>query len=384
MIDNNILKEKFASFFGEGTPRLFTAPGRINIIGEHTDYNGGFVLPGAVDKAITMAIVPNGTPFVNLVSIDHDDAHLFFRIGGPQPKEQWASYFYGVIEEMRKRGATVGGFNAVFGGDVPLGAGMSSSAALESCIGTALNALFDLHFTKEELAKIGQMTEHNYIGVRCGIMDQFASIFGQKGHVVRLDCRSLEYQLVPFNPKGVEIVLIDTMVKHLLASSEYNVRRAQCEEGVAVIKKYLPHVELLRDVTMVELEAHRAEMDPMSFRRCAFVINENKRLMDACAAMEKGDFVEVGKLVYATHEGLSKEYGVSCPELDFIVNIAHEHEAVLGARMMGGGFGGCVIALVKKEGVADYIADVKKRYQVEFDKDPRVIEVEISDGAREI
>ncbi|MBQ6957863.1 MAG: galactokinase [Bacteroidales bacterium] len=384
MIDNNILKEKFASFFGEGTPRLFTAPGRINIIGEHTDYNGGFVLPGAVDKAITMAIVPNGTPFVNLVSIDHDDAHLFFRIGGPQPKEQWASYFYGVIEEMRKRGATVGGFNAVFGGDVPLGAGMSSSAALESCIGTALNALFDLHFTKEELAKIGQMTEHNYIGVRCGIMDQFASIFGQKGHVVRLDCRSLEYQLVPFNPKGVEIVLIDTMVKHLLASSEYNVRRAQCEEGVAVIKKYLPHVELLRDVTMEELEAHRAEMDPMSFRRCAFVINENKRLMDACAAMEKGDFVEVGKLVYATHEGLSKEYGVSCPELDFIVNIAHEHEAVLGARMMGGGFGGCVIALVKKEGVADYIADVKKRYQVEFDKDPRVIEVEISDGAREI
>ncbi len=384
MIDNNILKEKFASFFGEGSPRLFTAPGRINIIGEHTDYNGGFVLPGAVDKAITMAIVPNGTPFVNLVSIDHDDAHLFFRIGGPQPKEQWASYFYGVIEEMRKRGATVGGFNAVFGGDVPLGAGMSSSAALESCIGTALNALFDLHFTKEELAKIGQMTEHNYIGVRCGIMDQFASIFGQKGHVVRLDCRSLEYQLVPFNPKGVEIVLIDTMVKHLLASSEYNVRRAQCEEGVAVIKKYLPHVELLRDVTMEELEAHRAEMDPMSFRRCAFVINENKRLMDACAAMEKGDFVEVGKLVYATHEGLSKEYGVSCPELDFIVNIAHEHEAVLGARMMGGGFGGCVIALVKKEGVADYIADVKKRYQVEFDKDPRVIEVEISDGAREI
>ena len=384
MIDNNILKEKFASFFGEGTPRLFTAPGRINIIGEHTDYNGGFVLPGAVDKAITMAIVPNGTPFVNLVSIDHDDAHLFFRIGGPQPKEQWASYFYGVIEEMRKRGATVGGFNAVFGGDVPLGAGMSSSAALESCIGTALNALFDLHFTKEELAKIGQMTEHNYIGVRCGIMDQFASIFGQKGHVVRLDCRSLEYQLVPFNPKGVEIVLIDTMVKHLLASSEYNVRRAQCEEGVAVIKKYLPHVELLRDVTMEELEAHRAEMNPMSFRRCAFVINENKRLMDACAAMEKGDFVEVGKLVYATHEGLSKEYGVSCPELDFIVNIAHEHEAVLGARMMGGGFGGCVIALVKKEGVADYIADVKKRYQVEFDKDPRVIEVEISDGAREI
>ena len=384
MIDKRILKEGFAKYFGEGEPRYFAAPGRINIIGEHTDYNGGFVLPGAVDKAISMAIRPNGTDIVNLISIDHDDAALFFRIGGPQPKEQWASYFYGVIEEMRQRGATVGGFNAIFGGDVPLGAGMSSSAALESCIGTALNTLFDLKFTKQELAKIGQMTEHHYIGVRCGIMDQFASIFGQKGHVVRLDCRSLMFDLVPFNPKGIEIVLIDTMVKHTLASSEYNVRRAQCEEGVAVIKKYRPEVELLRDVTIEELEAHRSEIDPMSFRRCAFVINENKRLMAACAAMEKGDFEEVGRQVYATHEGLSQEYGVSCPELDFIVGIAKEHPEVLGARMMGGGFGGCVIALVKKEGVAAYVADVKERYRVKFDKDPRVIEVTISDGAREI
>jgi len=383
MIDKKVIEDCFTKYFGEGEPRFFTAPGRINIIGEHTDYNGGFVLPGAVDKAITMAIQPNGTDIVNLISIDHEEAALFFRIGGPQPKEQWASYFYGVIEEMRQRGAKVGGFNAVFGGDVPLGAGMSSSAALESCIGTALNAIFDLKFTKEELAKIGQMTEHHYIGVRCGIMDQFASIFGQKGKVVRLDCRSLMYDLVPFNPKGIEIVLIDTMVKHLLASSEYNVRRAQCEEGVAVIKKYLPNVELLRDISIEELEAHRSEIDPVSFRRCAFVINENKRLMAACAAMEKGDFEEVGRQIYATHEGLSEEYGVSCAELDFIVNIAREHKAVLGARMMGGGFGGCVIALVKKEGVADYVADVKEKYMVKFDRDPRVIEVTISDGARE-
>ena len=383
MIDKKVIEDCFTKYFGEGEPRFFTAPGRINIIGEHTDYNGGFVLPGAVDKAITMAIQPNGTDIVNLISIDHEEAALFFRIGGPQPKEQWASYFYGVIEEMRQRGAKVGGFNAVFGGDVPLGAGMSSSAALESCIGTALNAIFDLKFTKEELAKIGQMTEHHYIGVRCGIMDQFASIFGQKGKVVRLDCRSLMYDLVPFNPKGIEIVLIDTMVKHLLASSEYNVRRAQCEEGVAVIKKYLPNVELLRDISIEELEAHRNEIDPVSFRRCAFVINENKRLMAACAAMEKGDFEEVGRQIYATHEGLSEEYGVSCAELDFIVNIAREHKAVLGARMMGGGFGGCVIALVKKEGVADYVADVKEKYMVKFDRDPRVIEVTISDGARE-
>ncbi len=383
MIDNNILKDNYRKTFGEGQPRLFTAPGRINIIGEHTDYNGGFVLPGAVDKAISMAILPTGNNTVTLCSLDYEGAHCTFEIGGPQPKEQWASYFYGVIEEMRQRGATVGGFNAVFGGDVPLGAGMSSSAALESCVGTALNTIFNLGFTKEELAKIGQMTEHHYIGVRCGIMDQFASIFGQKGKVVRLDCRSLEYTLVPFNPKGIEIVLIDTMVKHTLASSEYNVRRAQCEEGVAVIKKYRPEVELLRDVTIEELEAHRAEIDPVSFKRCAFVINENKRLMAACAAMEKDDFEEVGRQVYAAHEGLSKEYGVSCEELDFIVGIAHTHAGVLGARMMGGGFGGCVIALVKEEAAADYIADVKKQYLDKFGKDPRVIEVEISDGARE-
>ena len=383
MIDNNILKDNFRKTFGEGQPRLFTAPGRINIIGEHTDYNGGFVLPGAVDKAISMAILPTGNNTVTLCSLDYEGARCTFEIGGPQPKEQWASYFYGVIEEMRQRGATVGGFNAVFGGDVPLGAGMSSSAALESCVGTALNTIFNLGFTKEELAKIGQMTEHHYIGVRCGIMDQFASIFGQKGKVVRLDCRSLEYTLVPFNPKGIEIVLIDTMVKHTLASSEYNVRRAQCEEGVAVIKKYRPEVELLRDVTIEELEAHRAEIDPVSFKRCAFVINENKRLMAACAAMEKDDFEEVGRQVYAAHEGLSKEYGVSCEELDFIVGIAHTHAGVLGARMMGGGFGGCVIALVKEEAAADYIADVKKQYLDKFGKDPRVIEVEISDGARE-
>lgn len=383
MIDKQILTEKFRESFGMEKPRLFTAPGRINIIGEHTDYNGGFVLPGAVDKAISMAVSPNRSKMVKLVSLDYDGAVCSFEIGGPQPEAQWASYFYGVIEEMRKRGAVVGGFDAVFGGDVPLGAGMSSSAALESCVGTALNTLFSLGFTKEELAKIGQMTEHHYIGVRCGIMDQFASIFGQQGKVVRLDCRSLEYTLVPFHPEGIEIVLIDTMVKHTLASSEYNVRRAQCEAGVAVIKKYRPEVELLRDVTLAELEAHRDEIDPVAFRRCAFVINENKRLMAACAAMEKDDFAEVGRQIYGSHDGLSQEYGVSCEELDFIVGVARRHADVLGARMMGGGFGGCVIALVKQEGRAAYIADVKQQYLARFGKDPRVIEVKISDGARE-
>lgn len=383
MIDNNILKEGFAKYFGDGEPMLFSAPGRINIIGEHTDYNGGFVLPASVDKAITIAILPNGTDQVNLVAIDKNYDECSFVIGGEKPEVMWPRYFYGVIEEMKERGGVPGGFNAIFGGDVPLGAGMSSSAALESCIGTALNTIFKLGFKKEELAKIGQMTEHHYIGVRCGIMDQFASLFGQKGHVVRLDCRSLEYTIVPFNPEGIRVVLIDTRVKHTLASSEYNVRRAQCEEGVAVIKEYRPEVELLRDVTMEELEAHKSEIDPISFKRCAFVINENKRLMAACDAMEKGDFDEVGRQIYAAHDGLSKEYGVSCEELDFIVSVAHTHPGVLGARMMGGGFGGCVIALVKEADANAYIDDVKVKYEKQFGKEPRVIEVEISDGARQ-
>lgn len=384
MIDINILKGCYAEQFGNEEPRIFSAPGRINIIGEHTDYNGGFVLPASVDKAISVAILPNGTDTVNLCAIDLGKAAVSFKVGVmPADNRQWHKYVFGVIEEMRQRGAIVGGFNAVFGGDVPLGAGMSSSAALESCFGVALNTIFNLGFTREELAKIGQMTEHHYVGVKCGIMDQFASLFGEAGKVVRLDCRSLEYTLVPFNPKGCRLVLIDTMVKHSLASSEYNVRREQCEAGVAVIAKYRPGVELLRDVTIEELDAHRDEMDPVVYRRCAFVINENKRLMAACAAMEKDDFEEVGRQIYAAHEGLSKEYGVSCEELDFIVGVAHTHVGVLGARMMGGGFGGCVIALVREGDCEEYIADVRKRYLDKFGKDPRVIEVVISNGAGE-
>ncbi len=384
MIDINTLKENFRKYFPGQEPRIFVAPGRINIIGEHTDYNGGFVLPAAVDKAISIAICPNGTDKVHLVAVDRDFEKVDFLIGGEQPAEQWASYFFGVVEEMRARGGKPGGFNAVFGGDVPFGAGMSSSAALESAVGTALNTLFNLGFDKEMLAKIGQMTEHHYIGVRCGIMDQFASIFGKAGHVVKLDCRSLEYELVPFNPEGIRVVLIDTMVKHVLASSQYNVRREQCEAGVAVISKYKQGVSLLRDVTIENLEEHKDELDPVSFRRCAFVINENKRLAAACEAMARNDFEEVGRQIYAAHEGLSKEYEVSCEELDFIVDIAKTHPGVYGARMMGGGFGGCVIALVKENEADAYIADVKARYIDKFNKDPRVIEVTISDGAREI
>ena len=352
----------------------FTSPGRINLIGEHTDYNGGFVLPAAVDKGISLAIAPNGTTKVNAFSMDYGEK-LTFDINDPKkPAQQWACYIYGVVQEMKERGAAPGGFDCAFGGDVPLGAGMSSSAALESVFGYAINTLFKLGFKREELAKIGQMTEHHYVGVNCGIMDQFASLMGKEGKVIRLDCRSLSYKRVPFNPRGYKIVLIDTMVKHNLASGEYNVRRAQCEAGVAAIKKDYPNVELL--------EQYKDKLDPMVYKRCSFVVKESPRLLAGCRDLAKGDIPAFGKKMFETHDGLSKDYGVSCEELDFIVDVARKCDGVVGARMMGGGFGGCVIAIVRSGDAAAYIDAVKFAYKEKFNLDPRVINVAISDGAK--
>ena len=377
------IKTEFESRFG-GDYRVYASSGRVNLIGEHTDYNLGFVLPGAIDKAIYVAIRPIEGEVSKLYSVDYDVQLDWALSGEAKPAEQWACYPYGIVQEMAKRGGKVGAFEVVFGGDVPLGAGLSSSAALESAFGFALNEEYGLGFSREELAKIGQMTEHNYIGVRCGIMDQFASLMGREGKLIRLDCRSLEYTLVPFNPVGCRVVLVDSMVKHSLASSEYNVRREQCEKGVAIVAAHEEGVESLRDVSKEMLDKYKAEMDEMTYRRCAYVIDENQRLMDACDALEKGDYEEFGRKIFGSHDGLSKEYGVSCKELDFIAEIARSTEGVLGARMMGGGFGGCVIHLLKAEAYDGYIATVKEKFAAEFGVEPRVIDVVIGDGARRI
>lgn len=376
------VQEQFKKHYGEGAS-VYSSPGRVNLIGEHTDYNLGFVLPGAIDKAIYAAIKPNGGKLCRLYSVDYDQS-IEMDLSGDKPKEQWAQYVYGVAKEMEKRGKKVEAFDLVFGGDVPLGAGLSSSAALESTIGFALNDIYGFGFTREELAKIGQMTEHNYVGVRCGIMDQFASLFGEDGKVIRLDCRSLEYKLEPFKPTGCKVVLFDTMVKHSLASSEYNVRRAQCEAGVAVVAKHVKGIESLRDVTMDMLDTYKGEMEDIVYRRCSFVINENQRLLDACSALEKGDYVTMGQKMNGSHEGLSKWYEVSCPELDFLADIGHNTDGVLGARMMGGGFGGCTINLVEEKVFDAYVSDITERYKSKFGKQPRVIDVVISQGAHKI
>ena len=376
------IQEEFKIRYGEGG-QLYASPGRVNLIGEHTDYNLGFVLPGAIDKSIYLALKPNDGTISRLYSVDYDST-VTVDMNGEQPKEQWASYLFGVVQEMKKRGAIVPAFDCVFGGDVPLGAGLSSSAALECVTSFALNDLYNLGFSRKELAVIGQMTEHNYIGVKCGIMDQFASLFGEKGKVIRLDCRSMEYELEPFNPVGYRVVLIDSMVKHTLASSEYNVRRSQCESGVSIIGKHANNISSLRDITIDMLNTYKSEMDEVVYRRCSYVIEENQRLIDGCQALKDGNYELFGSKMFGSHNGLSRDYEVSCKELDFIANIGMKTDGVLGARMMGGGFGGCVISIVNDSTYDTYIDDIKSKYASEFQVTPRIIDVVIGDGTRKL
>ena len=300
------------------------------------------------------------------------------------PRASWARYIFGVCREMIKRGVDVKGFNTAFAGDVPLGAGMSSSAALESTYAFALNELFgENKIDKFELAKVGQATEHNYCGVNCGIMDQFASVFGKAGSLIRLDCRSLEYQYFPFHPEGYRLVLMDSVVKHELASSAYNKRRQSCEAAVAAIQKKHPHVEFLRDCTMEMLEEAKADISDEDYMRAEYVIEEIQRVLDVCDALEKDDYETVGKKMYETHHGMSKLYEVSCEELDFLNDCAKEY-GVTGSRVMGGGFGGCTINLVKNELYDNFVEKTKEAFKAKFGRSPKVYDVVIGDGSRRL
>ena len=381
-MDIKAIKEKFNSLFGNEL-RIYTSPGRVNLIGEHTDYNGGFVFPGAIDKGIYAAINPNGTDKIRAYSIDYQAKSEFGMREEDAPKEPWARYIFGVVREMQKRGFQPRGFDTVFAGDVPLGAGMSSSAALESTFAFALNDIYNLGIDKFELARIGQSTEHNYCGVKCGIMDQFASIFGKKGHLMRLNCATMEFEYFPFDPKGYKVVLLDTVVKHELASSAYNKRRESCENACAHIAKRHTEVKYLSDATMAMLEEVKNEISQEDYMRAKYVIGEKQRVLDVCDALEIGDYATVGDRMYGTHYGMSKEYEVSCEELDFLNDIAKEC-GVTGSRVMGGGFGGCTINLVK-EGLYDkFIATAKNKFNKKFGHEPKVYDVVISDGARRL
>lgn len=301
------IREKFKTLYGtEG--EVFASAGRVNLIGEHTDYNGGYVFPGAIDKGIMAEIKLNGTQKVKAFSLDYDEYVEFGMNEEDKPQQQWARYIFGVCRETIKRGGKVEGFNAVFAGDVPLGAGLSSSAALESTFAFAINELNGNKIDKFELAKIGQSTEHNYCGVNCGIMDQFASIFGQKGKLILLNCKTLEYKYYPFDPKGYKLVLIDSCVKHELASSAYNKRRQSCENAAKAIKANHPEVEYLSDAKRVWLEEVRDKISSEDFLRAEYVIGEVQRVLDVCDALERGDYEIVGEMMYQTHFGLSKLY----------------------------------------------------------------------------
>ncbi len=370
------INEEFRQRFGaEGV--MYASAGRINLIGEHTDYNGGFVFPGAIDKVIMAELRPNGTDKVRVFSIDINEYAEFGLNEEDAPSQSWARYIFGVCREILKRGGKVQGFDAVFAGNVPLGAGLSSSAALESCFAYALNDMFnDNSIDKFELAKIGQSTEHNYCGVNCGIMDQFASVFGKKDHLIRLDCRSLEYEYFPFNPDGYKLVLLDSKVKHELKDSPYHNRRQSCERVAARLG-----IETLRDATMEDLDKIKSDITAEDYMRARFVIGEKDRVLAVCDALIKGDYDTVGRKMYETHEGLSKDYEVSCVELDYLNDIAKEC-GVTGSRIMGGGFGGCTINLVRNELYDKFIATAKAKFNEKYGHEPVVIDVVISDGAR--
>jgi galactokinase len=374
----------FQKHFQHAPGIVVRAPGRVNIIGEHTDYNEGFVLPAAVDKEMFFAVALNGTDRIRLIAHDLDETFEVAATAVQPSNTHWANYILGVVAQLQARGVAVPGFDCAFGGNVPIGSGMSSSAAVESGIGFALNELLKSQLDKMALAEAGQLAEHTYVGVMCGIMDQFASLFGQAGHVVRLDCRSMEYEYFPFDTSACKIVLCNSGVKHALADSEYNKRRQECEQGVAILQKSHPEIKSLRDVSLLQVQAHHDALGDVVFRRCLYVVEENQRVESAGRHLLAGELDYVGKLLYASHDGLRDNYEVSCRELDILVELARPRPGVLGARMMGGGFGGCTINLVAAAHVADFVQHMSAAYEAATGIKLETYETSIVDGVSAI
>ena len=380
--DTEVLKKNFTERF-HAAPILFRSPGRINIIGEHTDYNEGFVLPAAIDKAAYVAISKRNDDNIQLASLAFNETYAC-KISEARPLKSWTDYVLGVVDQLSKHGMVIGGFNLVLDGDIIIGAGLSSSAAVECSVIYALNELFVLGLSKIQMVKMAQAAEHEFAGVKCGIMDQFASMFGKAAHAIQLDCRSLEYQYVPLHIEGIKIVLLNSNVSHSLASSEYNTRRQQCEQGVAWVKKQIPEVQSLRDVSPEMLQQHVLPKDELIYKRCKYVLEENLRLLAACEDLKKGDIAALGQKMFRTHEGLSKEYEVSCRELDWLVQYVRNESSVLGARMMGGGFGGCSINLVNENAVDALVEKVSAQYLQATGLTLSAYTVQIADGTERI
>ncbi|MCX2430719.1 galactokinase [Pedobacter sp. GR22-10] len=379
-MDIERLKNAFKEIY-QTEPILVKSPGRINIIGEHTDYNGGFVMPAAINKAIYVAVSKRDDEEIHLYSESYQASHTSSVSAIKKSDLSWANYVLGVADQLVNRGYKIGGFNLYLDGNVPLGAGLSSSAALECATAFALDHMNELGISQMDLALISQKAEHVFAGVNCGIMDQFASVFGKQDHAVLLDCRSMEYEYIPLALEGHKLVLLNTNVKHSLSDSAYNQRRAQCEQGVAWISAHHPEVSSLRDADLKMLETFVKPNDAEVYQKCKYVVEEIGRIQKAAEALKQGNLVALGKLMLETHEGLSQEYEVSCKELDFLVNYVKDLDHVLGARMMGGGFGGCTINIVKNEEIDALISEVSALYEKEFGLSLDAYVVETADGS---
>ncbi|MGA7722324.1 MAG: galactokinase [Ignavibacteriaceae bacterium] len=370
---------KFKELFDKH-PLIIRSPGRVNLIGEHTDYNMGFVLPAAIDKAVYFAITPGNNDECILFALDLNEEFRFNINNMNKSDKGWPNYLMGVVEQLIISGYKLKGFNCVFGGDIPIGAGLSSSAALEAGLAFALNHIFNLGIDKISLVKMAQKAENDFVGVKCGIMDQFINIFGKDGNVLRIDCRSLEYSYFPFNYQNISIVLFDTRVTHSLAASEYNRRRKECAEGVSEIQKKCHQVQSLRDVSLDLLNEYKTKLDETIYKRCKYAVEENDRLLKACSALENHDLEAFGLLMYKTHDGLSKDYEVSCKELDFLVDLTRDNPGVFGSRMMGGGFGGCTINLIGNDSIESVSNTIALEYKKKFNLETKIYTTKISNG----
>ncbi|WP_238299975.1 galactokinase [Polaribacter irgensii] len=373
------VRKSFESHFGK-KPILVFSPGRINLIGEHTDYNEGFVFPAAIDKGILLAIQENKENESHVYALNKEEMYSFdVRSIVPLEAGSWRNYIVGVVAEVQNLGITVPNFNMVFAGDIPGGAGMSSSAALENSVVFALNELFQFSLKKSEMILISQKAEHNFVGVKCGIMDQFVSMFGKKNSALLLDCRTIKAKSFKINLKKYQLLLINSNVKHDLSESAYNEKREVCERVAKILK-----VAALRDATKKELAKIKDEISAADYEKALYVIQENHRVKLFAKAIRNNELKKLGKLLYKSHTGLRDQYKVSCKELDFLVAQTKENKNILGARMMGGGFGGCTINLIKKSAVAEFKKEISKKFKQEFRKECTSYHVKLSKGTRVI
>lgn len=374
-----VLIRTFEDTFAE-TPLVVQSPGRINLLGEHTDYNNGYVMPAAIDLCNYVALQKRNDKELHFISIDYNDTYSCSIDNLERSGKLWPDYMLGVIEELLKQGHELGGVNVAVTGDIPTGAGLSSSAALECAFAFGLDQIFNLGLERLSIVKTAQSAENNYVGVKCGIMDQFASVFGHEDQVMRLDCRDLSFEYIPFTSSGISILLFNTGVKHSLASSAYNQRREECQAGVDLIKAHYPEVSSLREVNEQMLTDYVLPVDKTVYQRCLYVVSENTRLIEAGKDLQEHNMKAFGQKMFATHYGLQHLYEVSCAELDYLVDFVKEDSRVLGARMMGGGFGGCTINLIATDAVADITAKITELYKDKTGLDLEVYQIKIGEG----